>query len=113
MEQQPVNRPQFDALVLAETGLRRLGLAERITQVLPCDVMLPAVGQGALGVVCAADRPDACAAVAAVLDHPPTRPLDRSDPAWRRERASLQTLTDLSRFLLAVTAGSLVMATPM
>lgn len=28
------------------------------------------------------------------LDHPPTRPLDRSDPAWRRERASLQIAHD-------------------
>jgi hydroxymethylbilane synthase len=43
---------QFDALVLAEAGLRRLGLAERVSQVLPLDVMLPAVGQGALGIEC-------------------------------------------------------------
>lgn len=41
---------QYDALVLAEAGLTRLALADRITQVLPDDVMLPAVGQGALGV---------------------------------------------------------------
>ena len=40
---------QFDALVLAEAGLKRLGLAERITQVLPASMMLPAPGQGALG----------------------------------------------------------------
>lgn len=39
----------FDALVLAEAGLRRLGLAGRICQVLPPSVCLPAVGQGALG----------------------------------------------------------------
>jgi hydroxymethylbilane synthase len=43
---------QFDALVLAEAGLRRLGLADRVSQVLPSDVMLPAVGQGALGIEC-------------------------------------------------------------
>lgn len=41
---------QYDALVLAEAGLLRLGLAERITQVLPKELMLPAVGQGALGI---------------------------------------------------------------
>ena len=37
---------QFDAIVLAEAGLKRLGLAERISQVLPWELMLPAVGQG-------------------------------------------------------------------
>ena len=35
--------------MLAEAGLRRLELAERITQVLPPEIMLPAIGQGALG----------------------------------------------------------------
>jgi hydroxymethylbilane synthase len=40
---------QFDALILAEAGLKRLGLADRITEVLPTKLMLPAVGQGALG----------------------------------------------------------------
>lgn len=43
---------RFDAVVLAEAGLKRLGLAERITQVLAWELMLPAVGQGALGVEC-------------------------------------------------------------
>ena len=45
---------QFDAIVLAEAGLRRLGLGGRIAQVLPFDVMLPAVGQGALAIECRA-----------------------------------------------------------
>jgi hydroxymethylbilane synthase len=40
---------EYDALVLAEAGLRRLGLQSRITQVLKPPEMLPAVGQGALG----------------------------------------------------------------
>lgn len=39
----------YDAIVLAAAGLQRLGLADRITEVLPHEVMLPAVGQGALG----------------------------------------------------------------
>jgi hydroxymethylbilane synthase len=39
----------FDALILAEAGLRRLGLEENITQILPTSIMLPAVGQAALG----------------------------------------------------------------
>ena len=40
----------LDAVVLAEAGLRRLGLDRRIGQVLSTAIMLPAVGQGALGV---------------------------------------------------------------
>ena len=39
----------FDAIILAVAGLRRLGLAERIAEVIPHEVCLPAVGQGALG----------------------------------------------------------------
>ena len=42
----------FDALILAVAGLQRLGFAQRITQVLEPDVMLPAVGQGVLGIEC-------------------------------------------------------------
>ncbi|MFP6619448.1 MAG: hydroxymethylbilane synthase [Pirellulaceae bacterium] len=41
---------QYDALILAEAGLQRLELGHRITQVLAANQMLPAVGQGALGV---------------------------------------------------------------
>jgi hydroxymethylbilane synthase len=40
---------EYDAIILAEAGLRRLGLADRITQVIPAEIMLSAVGQGALG----------------------------------------------------------------
>lgn len=40
---------QFDALILAEAGLSRLKLTDRITQVLTPEVIMPAVGQGALG----------------------------------------------------------------
>ena len=59
---------EFDAIVLAEAGLKRLGLAARITQVLPFDVMLPAVGQGALGIECRADDAATLAALAAIDD---------------------------------------------
>jgi hydroxymethylbilane synthase len=58
---------QFDAIVLAEAGLRRLGLATRIAQVLPISLMLPAVGQGALGLECRADD-DATQRALATLD---------------------------------------------
>jgi hydroxymethylbilane synthase len=59
---------QFDAIVLAEAGLRRLGLADRIAQVLPYEVMLPAVGQGALAIECRRDDKDSQSAVAALDD---------------------------------------------
>jgi hydroxymethylbilane synthase len=61
---------QYDAVVLAAAGLKRLGWAARIAEILPCEVMCPAVGQGALGIearTAGAGR-DACAA----LDHPET-----------------------------------------
>ncbi len=45
----------LDALVLAEAGLRRLGLGEHITEVLDPQWMFPAVGQGALGLECRGD----------------------------------------------------------
>ena len=41
---------KLDAILLAEAGLKRLGLAHLITQVLPKDISLPAVGQGALAI---------------------------------------------------------------
>ena len=40
---------QFEALILASAGLRRLGLSHRIAQMLSTDLCLPAIGQGALG----------------------------------------------------------------
>lgn len=49
---------QYDAIILAEAGLRRLGMDERVRSVLPAEQSLPAVGQGALGIECRADRSD-------------------------------------------------------
>jgi hydroxymethylbilane synthase len=46
---------QFDAIVLAAAGLTRLGMAARITQLLPAEVCLPAVAQGVLGLETRAD----------------------------------------------------------
>jgi hydroxymethylbilane synthase len=41
---------EYDAIVLAKAGIDRLGLSSRITEVLSPDIVVPAVGQGALGV---------------------------------------------------------------
>lgn len=45
----------YDAIILASAGLKRLGMAERITQCLPAEVSLPACGQGAIGIECRVD----------------------------------------------------------
>ncbi len=46
---------ECDATLLAVCGLRRIGFADRVNEILPCEVMLPAVGQGALAVECRVD----------------------------------------------------------
>lgn len=43
---------QFDAIILAAAGLKRLGLAARIRAYLDPDLLLPAIGQGAIGIEC-------------------------------------------------------------
>ncbi len=75
----------YDAVVLAEAGLRRLGLAERITQVLFPAILLPAVGQGALGLETRTDD-EATRSVVGQLDHGPTH------AAVLAERAMLAAL---------------------
>ncbi len=62
---------QFAAIVLAAAGLKRLGLAERIREVFAPERMLPAAGQGALGIEVRADRSDLLDALAP-LAHQPT-----------------------------------------
>ena len=58
---------QYDAIVLAAAGLKRLGLAERIRSVFEPDVMIPAAGQGALGIELRADAPERHPALWSVL----------------------------------------------
>lgn len=47
---QKMDEGYCDAMIMAATGLQRLGLEERITQVIDTDLMLPAVSQGAIGI---------------------------------------------------------------
>jgi hydroxymethylbilane synthase len=63
---------EYDALVLACAGLRRLGMENRISAALPAAEMLPAVGQGALGIETRADDADTIEVVSK-LDHKFTR----------------------------------------
>lgn len=60
----------YAAIVLAAAGLKRLGLAGRIASVFETEVMLPAAGQGALGIEIRSDRHDLLAALAPLADQP-------------------------------------------
>jgi len=46
---------QFDAIILAAAGVKRLGLAENVTEYIDPGISLPAIGQGALGIECRVD----------------------------------------------------------
>ncbi|MGH7140120.1 MAG: hydroxymethylbilane synthase, partial [Pirellulales bacterium] len=63
---------EYDALILAEAGLQRLGLDQHISEILPDTVMLPAVGQGALGIEIRSANTE-LRSLLAPLDHAPTR----------------------------------------
>ncbi|HAO01675.1 MAG TPA: hydroxymethylbilane synthase, partial [Halomonas sp.] len=65
---------EFDAIILATSGLQRLGLDARIAQALPPEICLPACGQGALGIECRLHDPELIALLA---------PLDDQDTATR------------------------------
>ncbi len=54
---------QYAAIILAAAGLKRLGMGDRIRAVISSDDSLPAVGQGALGIECRADRAGVIAAL--------------------------------------------------
>ncbi len=73
------------AIIVAAAGLKRMGLTGRITQVLPADLMLPAIGQGALGLELRLDDRHTGNMVT-FLDHYPTR------VALEAERAFLEAL---------------------
>jgi hydroxymethylbilane synthase len=91
----------LDAIVLAAAGLDRLKLADRITERFSPEVMLSAVGQGALGIECRADDANTRAALA-FLDHPATR------AAVLAERMFLATLEGGCQLPI----GALALATP-
>lgn len=82
---QKLDQGEYDALVLACAGLRRLGLEGRISGAISTDQMLPAVGQGALAVETRVDDVETIA-LAGSLEHKFTR------LACLAERAFLRTL---------------------
>ena len=68
---------QFDAMILAAAGVIRLGWKDRVTQFLPIDLLLPAVGQGIVGIQ-AIDGTEA-AELASAIDHVPTHARARAE----------------------------------
>lgn len=63
---------EYDAIVLAQAGLDRLGFADRIAQVLAAPEFLPAAGQGALALECLSARADVAQLLAPLADHETT-----------------------------------------
>jgi hydroxymethylbilane synthase len=92
-----LDEDQYDAILLAAAGLKRLDLADRIRSLLPTEQSLPAAGQGALGIECRANRDDV-RALLAPLDHGPTA------LAVRAERAVSRTLAGSCNVPLAAYA---------
>jgi hydroxymethylbilane synthase len=76
---------QFDAIILAAAGIKRLGLQDRITEILPFKVSLPAIGQGAIGIECRIND-EIINEIVGVLDH------EETSIAVRAERAFLKRL---------------------
>lgn len=60
---------EYDAVILASAGLKRLGMADRIRQRLDAAVSLPAIGQGAIGIECRAEDAEINQMLGALHDH--------------------------------------------
>ncbi|HMK44454.1 MAG TPA: hydroxymethylbilane synthase [Dissulfurispiraceae bacterium] len=75
----------FDAVILAAAGVKRLGMQERITEILPLDISLSAIGQGAVGIECRTDDTETIAMLAPLNHH-------ETSLCVRAERALLKRL---------------------
>jgi hydroxymethylbilane synthase len=75
---------EYDALILAAAGLQRLDMSDRIHQILPKEISLHAVGQGALGIECRADDQELISLLKAI-EHPETRDRCLAERAFLRD----------------------------
>ena len=75
-----LDRGEYDVILLAAAGLKRLGLAARIRVALPVEECLPAPGQAALGVECLEGRTDVVQLLAP-LEHAPSAACVRAERA--------------------------------
>ncbi|WP_424362406.1 hydroxymethylbilane synthase [Methylocystis parvus] len=89
-----VESGEVDATLLALAGLKRLGLADRATALLPLEDFPPAVGQGAIGITARAADPETQAALAPILD-------EATALALAAERAFLSALDGSCRTPIA------------
>jgi hydroxymethylbilane synthase len=74
----------LQAIILATAGLKRLGIANRITQVIPSEQILPAIGQGALGLEVRRDDEQTINLID-FLNHEPTEICVRAERAFLKE----------------------------
>ncbi len=98
---------EVDATILSSAGLHRLGL-DHVGTVIPFDIMLPAPGQGALGIECRADD-DECMQLLKLLDDSETRCLVMAERAFVRAlggscHSPVGTLTALEKQRVRLTA---------
>ncbi len=75
---------EYDAIILAVAGLERLGMSDRIHQIIPKEISLHAVGQGALGIECRADDSELISLLKGI-EHSQTRDRCLAERAFLRE----------------------------
>ncbi|MCL4475073.1 MAG: hydroxymethylbilane synthase [Nitrospirae bacterium] len=75
---------QFDAIILAAAGVKRLGWADRITEIIPMEISLPAIGQGAIGIECRTND-DFINHLIAPLNHSETSVCVRAERAFLKK----------------------------
>ena len=75
---------EFDCIILAAAGLKRLGFESRIHQIIPSEVSLHAVGQGALGIECKSDDKKVLEIIN-ILEDKPTSQRCLAERAFLRE----------------------------
>lgn len=81
---QKLDAGEYDAIILAVAGLRRLDMADRIHQVIAPEISLHAVGQGALGIECRSADEEVLEIIKA-LEHQPTAQRCYAERAFLRE----------------------------
>lgn len=82
-----IARGEYEATLLAAAGIERLGLGERISELLPADVMLSAPGQGAIAVQCRADD-ERMISLLAAIDDPDVNGCTRAERSFLKALAA-------------------------
>ncbi|MBF0486585.1 MAG: hydroxymethylbilane synthase [Nitrospirae bacterium] len=108
-----------DAIILAAAGMKRLGVQARITEILPVDISLPAIGQGAVGIECRSNnisqsKDELINSLAARLNHEATAVCVRAERAFLKRLeggcqvpiAAYATLVDGGKLHIAGLVGS-------